>query len=240
MTLRKHLLIAPLLTGLACAQQSSDGNLPIRVASGSEAGNFENAQTKDTPALATFRFSDDEAGKLLAKLLTPLPLRQLAPLPTTAPRERPLPSRFAQPELLPLVSSTMPVRCPMPRRADPRPSPPAERVPLELAGLLVERPERIELPVGSLARLPAPDAKLPTALPILARPSAERASLDDPTADWTAASVLTAKLPLRSTAAPFVKVDLPDPFENVEAAKVKTVVAEDPLTAIGSPPPPKP
>ncbi len=132
------------------------------------------------------------------------------------------------------------VRLPTPVRIDPRPSAPTERVPVDLAGVALDRPDRIELPVGSSLQTPTPDVKQPPGLPILARPSTDRAPLEDPTADWTAASIITVKLPLRSTQAPFVKVGLPDPFENVEAAKVKTAVAEDPLRALGNPPPPKP
>ena len=77
-------------------------------------------------------------------------------------------------------------------------------------------------------------------VPILARPTVTRASLDDPTEEFTALSILSDKLPLRATTAPFVKVNLPDPTENVEAAKVKVVVSEDPIKSIGNPPPPRP
>ena len=115
-----------------------------------------------------------------------------------------------------------------------------DRVPLELAQTFPNLPERIEFPVGSLTKWEMLDVKQPAPLSILARLTPDRASLDDPTLEFTAQSILNNKLPLRSTEAPFVKVNLPDPFENVEAAKVKVAIKQDPLTALGNPPPPKP
>jgi hypothetical protein len=52
--------------------------------------------------------------------------------------------------------------------------------------------------------------------------------------------MINDKLPLRATEAAFVRVNLPDPFENSAAVKVKIDVKDDPLTALGNPPPPKP
>ena len=96
------------------------------------------------------------------------------------------------------------------------------------------------MPVGSLTSFETPDVKEPAPVPILARPTQSRASLDDPTVDFTAGSIINDNLPLRSTVAGYVKVNLPDPGENVEAARVKVVVSEDPLKSIGYPPPPRP
>ncbi len=113
-----------------------------------------------------------------------------------------------------------------------------ERVAAEIAPLIIAVPNRIEFPIVVFSTLPAADVKQPVLLPILARRSVDRASLEDPAADFTAQSIVNNKLPLRSRPAPFVKVVLPDPFENAEAVKVKIAIKEDPLTAIGNPPPP--
>jgi hypothetical protein len=112
-------------------------------------------------------------------------------------------------------------------------------VPTDLSPLVVDAPQRIEFAVGTLSKLPAVDAKQAVLLPILARRSLDRGSLEDPTTEFTAQSIINNKLPLRSLPAPFVKVDLPNPFENAEAVKVKVIVKEDPLTAVGDPPPPR-
>ena len=44
---------------------------------------------------------------------------------------------------------------------------------------------------------------------------------------------MNEKLPLRSVQAPFVPVNLPEPFENAKAAQVKVPFGDDPRTAMG-------
>jgi hypothetical protein len=51
------------------------------------------------------------------------------------------------------------------------------------------------------------------ALPILARPVSDRASLEDPTGDASTAAALAATLPRRVIPAPFLRLSLPEPFE---------------------------
>ena len=89
-------------------------------------------------------------------------------------------------------------------------------------------------PLGTLVKQ---STNAPTAL---ARPTPDRASLEDPTTEFTARSILSDNLPLRVTMALFVKVNLPDPFENAEPAKVKLTIPDDPAKALGNPPLPRP
>jgi hypothetical protein len=54
----------------------------------------------------------------------------------------------------------------------------------------------------------------PIPLPILAQPVSSRAPLDDATAEASRNAALATSPPARSTPAPFLKIDLPNPFEN--------------------------
>ena len=200
------------------------------------------ADKKEAPSAApvSFAFSDDDAGKLLSKILPPKPSPSIDPPSQKAQSERILPPSLAQPEVPSINMPSNPARYPLPGRKDAKPIPLMDRVPLDLSFSEIDRPERIEMPVGALAKLETPDVKQPAALPVLARPTPDRASLEDPTAEFTSESILNGNLPLRSTQASFVKVTLPEPFENVADAKVKIEVKEDPLTALGNPPAPKP
>jgi hypothetical protein len=74
-------------------------------------------------------------------------------------------------------------------------------------------PADTTLPALDRAREPSPDVNVPVALPILAQPVPDRASLDDPTGDGSTAAALAATLPQRVIPAPFLRLTLPDPFE---------------------------
>jgi len=71
------------------------------------------------------------------------------------------------------------------------------------------------------------------------RPAADRAPLSDPTVEFTARSVVSSSLPLRTLPVGFLRIPLPDPFEHADAARPRTPVVEDPNRALGSPPPPR-
>jgi hypothetical protein len=83
---------------------------------------------------------------------------------------------------------------------------------------LPETPDEPDLPrrptfaVGRLAAESSPDAALPPPLPLMARPVADRVSLDDGTGEVRTAAVLAAPLPRRTAPAPFVRTGVPQPF----------------------------
>lgn len=230
-----------------CGKQGQSVGSPPPVVAAEPSGEDvpKDALAKQAPAApplaagGEFKFPEDDAGKMLSKLLPPVPPPALAPLPPKGPSKRDLPAAIAQPRPAGLPDSVTLVRVPVPARLDPKPTALPERVPFDLAGVQPQRPEPIVLPVGGLTRLDAPDVKQPVALPILARTIPDRAPLEDPTTDFTAGSIINNNLPLRTTPAPFVKTNLPDPFENSEPAKVKLAPKDDPATALGNPPPPK-
>ena len=200
--------------------------------------NIESRNAEPAAVTQAAILTDDRAGKLLEEFTTSGSPGIRSPLPRKSPRERIMPACIAQPNPAAVANTLVPVRCPSPALADVRPVALVERAATDFAPLVDVVPELIEFPVAIFTALPAADVTRPVSMPTLARHSVDRRSFEDPTAEFTAQSIVNNKPPLRSQPAPFVKVVLPDPFENAEAVKVKIIVKEDPLTAIGNPPPP--
>jgi hypothetical protein len=198
---------------------------------------------KTIPAPAAgnqYQFPDDEGGKILGKTLPPAAPARLPPPSPQQPIERKLPPSLSNPEV-PFSNDVGPLpRLPQIHPAAPKPTPLPDRVPFEMSRIFPDLPAKLVMPEGALTKIEAPDLRRPVDLPILARPTPDRASLEDPTADYSTSSVSAAALPLRQTTAPFVKVNLPDPFENAEAAKSRTPLTENPVSVLGTPQLPKP
>ena len=83
------------------------------------------------------------------------------------------------------------------------------------------------------------DVNQPPPLPILAQPTADRASLDDPTVDASTVAALAAAMPQRTKPVPYVRVTLPDPFDNRRPLTL-TAPAEDDRPRTGTVHPPEP
>ena len=189
---------------------------PVRVADGS-----------------AFAFPDDTGGKALAKTLPPSIPPTMPSASPAVPRERKLPGLIDAPTPpLPDAASSPPRLALAPTR-ESRPVPLPDRVPLDLGGVLPDLPPRPEVSTGSLTRTEGRDVTQPAEIPALSpKPVADRAPLNDPTGEFTAASVISPKLPLRTDPTGFVRINLPDPFENVDSAKVRTPVVEDPYRVL--------
>jgi hypothetical protein len=181
----------------------------------------------------SFAFPDDTGGKALSKTLIPAAPPPMPAAAPPAPRERKLPAFLDAPEPpLPDAANTPP-RLALPPVKEPRPTALPERVPPDLGSSIADLPPRPESPVGSPARVAAADLTRPAPLPVLApKPVADRAPLADPTAEFTAASVISPTLPLRTEPAGFVRINLPDPFENAGTGKPLTPVEENPNRAL--------
>jgi hypothetical protein len=188
----------------------------------------------------TFPFPDDAGGKALAKTLTPA---APPPLPTpaaTGPRGRELPATIADPSPPAADPPATPPRLALAPSRSIRPAPLPDRVPADLGGPFPDLPTRPVPPAGPLMRTEGRDVSRPAELPILShQPVPDRAPLADPTLEFTARSVISPVLPLRTDPAGFVRFDLPDPFEHAAAARPRTPVVEDPSRSLGSPPPPR-
>ncbi|HEX3148848.1 MAG TPA: hypothetical protein VHR66_12275 [Gemmataceae bacterium] len=197
-------------------------------------------KTEPIPDGGTFRFPEDLGGRALAKSLTPAVPPALSTPAPAAPRERKLPAFLDAPTPPLPDAASSPPRLGLAPNKEARPVALPDRVPLELGGVIPELPTRAEITPGPLTRTEGRDVAKPADLPILsAKPIGDRAPLIDPTAEFTAASVISPSLPLRTTQADFVRINLPDPFEHVDAAKPRTPVAENPNRVLGNPPPPR-
>jgi hypothetical protein len=156
------------------------------------------------------------------------------------PRARRLPAFLDGPLPTPPPATGNVPRLPLPPGKELRPVALAERVPPALGGGIPRFPEQAELPTGSLVRQEGRDISKPAELPVLSnRPVPDRAPLTDPTLEFTARSVISLSLPLRSVQVGFLRIALPDPFEHADAARPRTPVVENPNRSLGSPPPPR-
>ena len=81
-----------------------------------------------------------------------------------------------------------------------------------------EPPQPRSFVVGDRIRLPSADVNQPPPLPILAQPTADRASLDDPTVDASAAAATAATMPQRTNAVPYAPRDAARPVRQPPTA----------------------
>jgi hypothetical protein len=191
------------------------------------------------PESAPFRFPADLGGQKLAGLLPPKEPQPLPPDPPARRRDRSARPAFDREPAAPLaVSTANPPRLPLPPTAALRPRALSEGVPFTATAAAPPLPARPDLPAGLLVNTRGPDANRPTALPAGGQPVPDRVPLDDPTADFSTRLATSAPAPDRSGPAPFVRVNLPDPFEHAAAVRLREPKAERPDVHIQSPPSP--
>jgi hypothetical protein len=187
------------------------------------------------PAVSgTFAFANDSGGKILGRLLPPTVPAQLPATPAAAPKPRRGLLGLERPEVPTAAPPTTLPAAPPAKQPPLRPRPLPDNAPLLDMLLEAATPQRLELPAGERVRTPARDVNLPVELPTQARYQADRAPLEDPTAELSVEKANGRALPVRSTPAPFVRVNLPEPFEHRAAVKATTpeppVVAPVPMT----------
>ena len=182
----------------------------------------------------------DRGSKLAANLLTPTdPVAAQEARRAGRPLRLPATSALEHPSLqLPTLSGDLPHPPATPRTTSLRPGPLPEGLPLARYRDDPPAPRREELPSFGLIRLPSPDVNTPMPLPILALPATDRAPLGDPTPEVSLAAVLAQPVPVRTTQAPFVRLNLPDPFEHAQAVRLRTPPPEDPMPPVTVPRPP--
>jgi hypothetical protein len=241
-------LIATAACGVAGCNQSAP---PVIAVAPAEAAEVQSTPPTKAPPAAdpkvervpdggTYSFANDTGGKALAKLVTPpAPASMPAGVPVVQ-KERRLPMFLDAPAPAAFDAASSPPRLPLPKAKPARPMPLPDRVPPDLGGMFAQLPDRPEFATGPLTRTEARNVNVPPELPPLSqRPIADRAPLTDPTIDFTARSVVSPNLPLRTETTGFLRINLPDPFENFEAAKPRTPVVENPNRSLGNPPPPR-
>ena len=71
----------------------------------------------------------------------------------------------------------------------------------------------MQLPTKPLLKVPSADVNKPLPIPILAKPTKDRASLAEPAFDVSLDATLKKITPTRDKPVPFAPLNLPDPFE---------------------------
>jgi hypothetical protein len=195
------------------------------------------AEEGDEARCEGFPFAADRGGKLLSQALQPSENEATRkPAVTLEPRRFPdLDSR--QRQEVPLTP--LPPELPKARALPPvrliRPQPLPEEPPLARSWLAPVLPEKPQFAVSPGVRLPSLKLEQPSPVPILAQPPSAPASADHPTADFSTAAALAAPLPDRTRPVPFVRLVLPDPFEHVQAVRLKAPPPDVELPAAPSP-----
>jgi hypothetical protein len=205
---------------------------------GGEEESFDEIE-KTPQAKDGFPFPADAGGKLVAEVLQPK--GRLQGEARASQKKLTSPPSVEHPSL-PLVpyDGVLP-RAGQPAAARPlRPRHLPEANPLAASHGFPARPAMPALPMEPLVRLPSTDVNEVPPLPTLARPAADRAPLTDPTIDASTAAALSSDIPLRSRPAPFVRFNLPDPFEHHHAVRVRHATSEDTSPPITYPRPPRP
>jgi hypothetical protein len=182
-----------------------------------------------------FAFADDKAGRLLERLLRPGDVATPASSPGATQLQARTSSRIDNPEIpLAAVQAELPKSKP---NASPQPRPRGVPEPLPLTEQRQDpvRPELVALPAGTRIRLESVDVSKPIPLPILGQAQPDRAPLTDPTFEASLSAALAGQMPTRTAPAPFVRLNLPDPFEHTHAVRLRTPLPELPAPPTAQP-----
>jgi hypothetical protein len=212
---------------------SAEASSPVLVARGQE----EDSAKEAPPDEAPFRLPNDRGGELLAKVLPPQDYRHPTAERAEGPRRLP-PSSIESPTVdLPPNPTAIPR---LPPDSNHKPLQPRLTVEETLVG---QRdpvlPHSQSLWAPERTRAASVDVHLPLPLPILAVPVSDRASLADPTTEASTAIAVSASMPQRTRPAPYVRMALPDPFENRKPLSLPTP-PEETTPVAATPKPPKP
>jgi hypothetical protein len=188
-----------------------------------------------------FQFPADKGGKLLDETLRPPQKLADEAAAASQPKRLKAPPAVEQPSVA-LTMPALPMARPglVPKAAPLRPHVLPEEAPLTAYRSDPARVNIQHLPTGAPVRLATVDVNLPPPLPILANPGIDRAPLDDPTSEDSLKNALAAVPPIRSNPAPFVRLILPDPFENAQTVRLRALPPEEQSPATGPVRPPKP
>jgi hypothetical protein len=206
------------------ADNGKDGDSPKGVAGGGEG----------------FRFPGDPGGKHLGTLLPPRENFRLPPESPSGPRPHPALPALENPTLPPPLGQAALPRLSAEKASRPaRPGPLPEDTPLLSYYGTPPQPHEPALTPGVLAKAPSPSVGRPVPPPVLGQPVPDPAPLDDPTTDASLAAALAAPMPSRTNPAPFLKLTLPDPFENRETGRLRGTPPEDGSPVAATPQLPK-
>ncbi len=173
----------------------------------------------ETPAPKPFAFAADLAGKQVATVSMPTAPASPTIPKVAAPQSRTSPAdRGEVPLTKPLVTvATLP---PLVRKPN-LPTPPNEGVPRTLGNAATVDLSHIRMPESPLIRGAVRPEPSGSDVPRLAQQVAERAAIDDPTAEISTERIIQTMLTAPALTAPFLKLLLPDPFEFREHVREK-------------------
>jgi hypothetical protein len=162
----------------------------------------------------------EKADKRLTELVTPT-----AKVRTTVLDRKPVVWKSSA-TLEVFVAPQQPVNAPPMRLQSPpikavKPGAAPEGTPLLSYREQAKGPQDITLPTEALIWLPSVNVNAPVAIPILAKPAKDRASLGDPALEASLEAALQAITPTRDRPVPFMPFNLPDPFENLRYGQLR-------------------
>ncbi len=163
----------------------------------------------------------------LAQLLEPGAKADGPTLPSELPPRKPVAS-VERPELPQKSTAVPPPAPPKPGPKSVRPRSAAEDIPLVRNFSQPEAPQAVQMPEAALIRLWSPDVNEPVPLPILGTDVKDRASLADPSLEASVAAAQAKLNPVRTQPVPFQAMNLPDPFENAQAVRLRNPPEESP------------
>jgi hypothetical protein len=205
--------------GISSCKPSRNAALEVKAVA---AANPEPAPAEPVPAepapelpqspTEPFKFPEDWGGRLLERTLPPSIALHSVREGARGPLPRKIPALVEQPEV---VLAPPPLQVPTLANAGQkplRPRPLTDAFPLQANLDEPQIPDRPQLTAGALSGQRAPNVAESPVLPTLAKPVPGRASLEDPTGDYSNEQAIARELPLRTKPAPFQRVDLPEPF----------------------------
>ncbi len=176
-------------------------------------------QPVPAPVEPAVKLPDDLGGKAVQKSLMPT---------VKMPGDLPGP-KAARPRITPLDRGELPSApfvialpsTPIPKAKPAKPSLPPERPPSDLGQAAAENLTAVKFLDKPLVRAEGPANAGAADVPALARQVVERAPVDDPTAEISAARLIATIFPFPVGTLPFLKQSIPDPFEFAEQLKGK-------------------
>ena len=228
---------AGVLLGIqGCANPAGEDAVSAR----QEAGGRKTALPRAAADVAApFRLPEDDAGVLLGAVLPPTacpgvmqnPLRPAKaswPTPPFLEPSLPLPSATLDLPRLPDVVKKTAVQPEF-----------AQEEGLEDTLYELQPPSKPAFVTGKRTRVESEDVALPPPLPVLARPTPDRVSLDDPTMEASTLAVLSAPVLAQRKPAPYQRMTVPEPYEHHRPLTM-TLPEERPAPVAATPRPPNP
>lgn len=182
-----------------------------------------------------FTFPADKGGQALGQLLRPAETLPTVSDVPPGPRQLPPPRDVAFPSVALPLNTANPLTPPGPKTFVLQPRTLPEGAPLANQSNDPVAPALRELETGARVQVASRNVNEPVPLVILGLALPDRVSLDDPTLEASVTAALAVAPPARTEPIPFTPMNLPDPFANAQAVKLRTLPPELPEPTAGTP-----